>query len=401
MASSDSDSSPKSPSSSDGVLVELPAASDPDSREGGGILVNIDGSTQEGREDMFVDAPEVLMARGGGSSMSLEEEYAESSGERPDGGGDEDDPGRERGRLEETLAQCRKYKEEREAFGREVSSLRRQLRVMIDQQSLPVSNNEEVVERLQRMEGEGGDDEAFMSPTPLHSMIGDCSKLMSHLKSVLDEHLNSESTIRELHSILYTKDKELEDLSVKLTESDVSRDVVFSYFGSLPQIWSESLKQSTAESSKRLLASLETVVGRESSSLEDSVDDGISLVEKITLSLVEKHAQLLSDTHQLKHFLAETKPDLLTSEESELGSVYSVAREELLESKRREASLLETISKLEQENKTVSEEVDRMKEGLEMANAETNKTKRELEQSDNKLTAAREKLSMAVTKGKS
>ncbi|KAJ6824750.1 golgin subfamily B member 1 isoform X1 [Iris pallida] len=406
MASSDSDSSPKSPSSSDGVLVELPAASDPDSREGGGILVNIDGSTQEGREDMFVDASEELMARGGvggggGSSASLAEEYGESSGERPAGGGDEDDPGRARGRLEETLAQCRKYKEEREAFGREVSSLRRQLRVMIDQQSLPVSNNEEVVERLRWMEGEGGDDEAFMSPTPLHSMIGDCSKLMSHLKSFLDEHLNSEGTIRELHSILYTKDQELEDLSVKLTESDVSRDVVFSYFGSLPQFWSESLKQSTAETSRRLLASLETVVGQESSSLEDSVDDGISLVEKRTLSLVEKHAQLLSDTHQLKHFLAETKPDLLTSEESELGSVYSVAREELLESKRRESSLLETISKLEKENRTISEEVDRMKEGLEMANAETNKTKRELEQSDNKLTAAREKLSMAVTKGKS
>lgn len=81
----------------------------------GGILVNIDGSMQEGREDLFVDAPEELgSAR---SSTGLDEsvamiEYGESSAEslssRPRSV--EDEIARMRDRLDETQAQCRKYK---------------------------------------------------------------------------------------------------------------------------------------------------------------------------------------------------------------------------------------------------------------------------------------------------
>lgn len=240
-----------------------------------------------------------------------------------------------------------------------------------------------------------------MSPTPLHAMVNDCSAILSHLKNVSNEQLNSEDTTKSLNAVLYAKEQEVEDLQLKLAESYVCQDVVISYFGSVQEIWSKSLKESSVEVNNRLLASLETVVGQERSPSEDSVGDGISLVERKTLSLIEKHAQLLSETQQLRQFLAETRPELLSSEETEFSYVYSAVREELLENKRKKASLLEKISELEYENRRMTEEVNRMRESLEMANAETNKTKGELELAENKLAAAREKLSIAVTKGKS
>ena len=269
---------------------------------------------------------------------------------------------------------------------------------MFDQQSLHVASNESI-EYLRQMGRGGSEEEVFMSPTPLHSMVNGCSKMLSHLKIILDEQLNLEDNVKGLNAVLYAKEQEVEDLNLKLAESNVCQDVVISYLGSIREVWSNSLKESSDEVSSRLLASLETVIGPESSSSEDSAVDGILLVEKKTLSLIEKYSQLLLGTQQLRQFLAETRPELLTSEENRF--VYSVAHEELLESKRKEASMLEKISELVDENRRMAEEVNMMRESLEMANAETNKTKVELEQAENKLAASREKLSIAVSKGKS
>ncbi|ONK77691.1 uncharacterized protein A4U43_C02F9520 [Asparagus officinalis] len=396
--------------SSDGVLVEIPSNPDHDAREmqgetDGGILVNIDGSMHEGREDLFVDAPEELgSAR---SSTGLDEsvaviEYGESSAEslssRPRSV--EDEIARMRDRLDETQAQCRKYKEEREVFGREVSSLLHQLQDIFEQRSLSGASNKESVEHLHQI-GRGGEEEAFMSPTPLHAMVNDCSKMLSHLKSILGEQLNSEDTIKGLNTALYAKEQEVEDLNLKLAESNVCQDVITSYLGSVQEMWSNSLKESSNEVSNRLLTSLEAVTGQERSSFEDFVGDGISLVEKKTLSLIEKHTQLLSETDHLRQFMAETRPELLTTEKNEFVDVFSAISEELLGRKKREASLLEKISELVDENRRLAEEVNRMRESLEAAHAETNKSKTDLEQAESKLAAAREKLSIAVTKGKS
>lgn len=292
--------------------------------------------------------------------------------------------------------------EEREVFGRQVVSLREQLQDMINQQSVLAANNAELVKHLHLLETEEREkDKALSSPTPLHRMLGDCSKFIHHLKGILGEQLNSDGTIKELRSVLYVKDQEIEDLNVKASESLTSRDVILTYLDALREAWSESFKESSDVVSNRLLASLSSVVGREHGSLEDSSADGISLVEKKALLLIENHMQFLSEIQQLGQCLAEIRPDFVNSPENESGVVFSVAREELLESKSKKAYLQLRMVELEEENGKLAKEVEKMKESLEEANAEASKTKMELEQTENRLVTAREKLSMAVSKGKS
>lgn len=404
--------------SSDGVLVELPGNPDQESRglrrdRDSGILVNIDGSMQEppddgdrgddaGKEETFEDASDelgVVGSRSGGLEESMAViDIGESSGGRLAAS----DLARIQARLEDTMVECRKYKEEREVFGREVVSLRQQLHDMINEQALLAADNAELAEHLRRLErGEHEEEKVLSSPTPLHRMLGDCSNSLHHLKGILSEQLNSDNTMRELRSVLYAKDQEIEDLNMKASESLMSRDVILSYMDSLREVWSESSKESSDAIYNRLLASLSSVIGQEHDSLEDSASDGISLVEKKTLLLIEKHMQFLSEIQQLGQCLAEVKPDFANSQENESGIVFNGTREELFESKRKEAYFQERMVKLAEENGKLAEEVKKMKESLEEANAKMGKTKMELEQTDNRLVATREKLSIAVTKGKS
>ncbi|CAL9135244.1 unnamed protein product [Musa textilis] len=395
--------------SSDGVLVELPGNRDQDSRGSpgepdSGILVNIDGSMQEstddsGREDTFEDASDQLGVAGA-RSLRLEESIAViEKGESSTGRLGATELTRFQPRLEDVVTECRKYKEEREVLGKEVVSLWRRLQDIFDRHSLlAAANNDESVSLPKTS---GGEDRALPSPTPLHLMLNECSKFLVDLESTLDERINSDGIIRELRAVLNEKDQEIEDLNVKASESSVSHDVIFSYLGSLRKTWPKSMEDSTNLLTRRLLSSLESVDGEAHVSIKDSPIDDISLVEQKTLMLVEKHSQFLSEIHLLQQCLAEVGPAFTTSEENEFGNIFSYAREKLFESKRKEGYLQEEMNRLEEENRRLVEQLERMKESLEAAQVETNKTKAELEQSENKLLATREKLSIAVTKGKS
>ncbi|CAL9086252.1 unnamed protein product [Musa acuminata var. zebrina] len=397
--------------SSDGVLVDLPGNRDQDSRGSpgepdSGILVNIDGSMQEstddsGREDTFEDAPDqlsVAVAR----SLRLEESMAVIDvGESSTGRLGTNELTRFQARLEDVVAECQKYKDEREVFGKEVVSLWRRLQDIFDRHSLlAAAKNDESVS-LPQLKTSGGEDRALSSPTPLHLMLNECSQFLVDLESTLDERINSDGIMRELRAVLNEKDQEIEDLNVKASESSVSHDVIFSYLGSLRKTWSKSMEDSTNLLTRRLLSSLESVVGEAHMSIKDSPTDDISLVEQKTLMLIEKHSQFLSEIHLLQQCLAEVGPAFTASEENELGNIFSFAREKLFESKTKEGYLQEEMNRLEEENRRVVEQLERMKESLEAAEVEKNKTKAELEQSENKLVATREKLSIAVTKGKS
>nr|CAD1837122.1 unnamed protein product [Ananas comosus var. bracteatus] len=398
---------PGSPSndsgSSDGVLVELPGNPDQDSS---GILVNIDGSTQEapderdrgedgGREETFEDASDQLGS--GGRGLGLEDsiaviEIAERSGDRLAG-----ELARAQARLEDAAVECRKYKEEREVFGREVVSLRQQLQDIIDHQ--PASSDESVA-HAHRVESSGDDEMAVSFPTPLHSMLKDCSTFINHLRTIVDEHANTKATIQFLNSLLHAKEQEIEDLNVKASVSLISRNVIDSYLGSIREIWSESLRERSDLASSRLLASLDTVVGREHGSLLDSDVDGDSPLEKKTYLLIEKHRELLLEIRQLGDSLGEVRPDSVASGNEPI-SVLGLAREHLLESKRKGEFLQEKMGRLEEEMAVLNEQVKKMKDDLDMANAETSKTKMELEQAENRYFTTKEKLSLAAKKGKS
>ncbi|CAL9114961.1 unnamed protein product [Musa acuminata var. zebrina] len=396
--------------SSDGVLVELPENPDQDSRRprrdpDSGILVNIDGSMQEptdesGREETFEDASDQLgmaSARSSGLEESIAViEIGESSADRLVA----DDLARVQARLEDTMVECRKYKEEREIFGKEVVSLRQSLQDILARNSLLVANKDES-DSQSHLETSGSGDRILSSPAPLHSMLDDCFKFLVDLKDILDKRINSERIMPELYAALNAKDQEIEDLNVKALKSSVSHDVVVSYLGSLREIWSETKKESTDVVTKRILESLASVVGQEHVSAEDSPANNIFLAEKKTLLLIEKHRQFLSEIQQLQQCLLEVGPAFAATGNNELDNVFSFAREELFEMKRKEAYFQEKMVTLEEENGKLVEQIESMRENLESANLETNKTKAALEQAENKLVVAKEKLSIAVTKGKS
>uniref|UniRef100_A0A1D1XKV1 Spindle pole body component 110 n=2 Tax=Anthurium amnicola TaxID=1678845 RepID=A0A1D1XKV1_9ARAE len=395
-------------SSSEGVLVEHPLNPDQDSRclhvdPDSGVLVNIDGSMQEGdreaedagREDNFVDAPDQLSFSEGRGSGGLGESMpvinvGQSNREKTL----VEEVARLSAHLEGTSNECRKYKEEIEVYGREIVNLHRQLQTMVDCRSGLVSADNTKVEG-----GEEG--EHLTSLIPLNVMVNDCSKLASHLKNDLDEQLQSEGYATELNAIVCAKDQAIEELNMKVSENSLSHDVVFSYLTSVREMWVESLKHTTDAAARRLLAALRTVLPEDDEYPEDSIIPGIPLVERRTAMLVEKHSRIMSDIEQLGQCLAAVRSDFVLPKQNEVGTVFDAARQELLESKSKESYFLETIDELRKEKDGMLEQLDTAKHDLEEAKAETSKTKTELEQAENKFVTAKEKLSMAVTKGKS
>lgn len=385
--------------SSDGVLVELPSNNDQDSRslpgdpDNGGVLVNIDGSMQEHqeREDQFVDASdhigsEVRTPKLGESAAMVD--VGETSRRRRSR---EQDLERVQARLDASSAECRKFMEDREAFGTEVVALRTELRKLMNQQFL---NSEELAEYHRRLENRQPEHDVFASPASLHSMVKDCSIFVVHLKGVLDERLNTDG------AMLDTKDQEIEVLNAKILEFDVFRDVLISYLGSVSRECSQTMHEYINVIESRLLASIPVINGKESVSSEEEFVDAMSLIEKRTMLLVEKHNKLLLEVEQLSQFVEEVKPGSLATQENELGLVIAVVREGLLESKKKEGELEERIRELEEENMKLDKQIACLDKGKEEADAEMSKLKTELEQSESRFLAAKEKLSIAVTKGK-
>ncbi|CAA6659637.1 unnamed protein product [Spirodela intermedia] len=338
-------------SSSEGVLVEHPLNPDQDSRSmhgdpDSGILVNIDGSMHEGdresddggREDTFVDAPDELSFSEGRSSK---------------------------------------------ACGREIVTLYETLRAMTNSQSGLVSGDNTKA-------GDSDDDSNTFSLSPMDAIIKGCSEIASHLKSDWDERQQLENHARGLSVIVFAKNQEIEELKMEVAENSMSRDIVFSYLNSLQEAQTEYLRQSTDAFVWRLLSSLATVVTLDEEDLEKDVLDGFSLVEKRTTKLIEKHSQFLSEISQLGRCLSTVQSDFMIPQHNELKLVFDAARQELLEGKSKE-----------KEKDEILERLYRMTHDLEEAKVEASKAKAGLEQAESKFMTVKEKLSMAVTKGKS
>ncbi|KAM0830626.1 hypothetical protein ACQ4PT_066089 [Festuca glaucescens] len=367
---SDSDSSPKSSSSSssarrrspprvrahsdeggssDGVLVELPSqeARSPGADPDAGIFVSMPADDATSGET-FEDAPDDLNTGGFRSARSLDESIAVI--DYPD--------------ESSAAAECRKYKEEREVFARDTAALRRMLQGLVGQ------------EASTSLHAEDPDERALASPTPLHSMLDDCSRL-----------------VLELNSVARSREQEVDSLRSRTAEADVSREVVDAYLGS----WREVSELAIA----RMVASVDAVVGKEAISSEDADQDGISVFERKTLLLTERYRQVLLGIEQLEQVLAEVKPGFVAMGQCDHATILGIVSEELVSSKRIEADFMHKLNTFGEENKALSEELEKVKAARDAANAQAGKAKAEFEQMEHKFSTTKEKLSMAVTKGKS
>lgn len=247
--------------------------------------------------------------------------------------------------------------EERKILVEELANLRHQLKVLTGKELLPGENDG----GFEQAVGES-EEKTQLVDAPLHELMSECSEF---LRSALELRTQNENKILELNAVIHTKDQEIQDLNEKVTELSVSQ----AGMASKVQLERDQYVEAVTD---RMLAYLVTVVNQEEF-LDNSVVGKITNVERSTYLLIEKYNQMLYEIYQLGQCLSKTEVDFRVQEE--FGTVFSAARDELLEFKRREVELVEKVSHLEDENKKFVEQVEKDREMVEAVKAELSKTK--------------------------
>ncbi|KAL2547157.1 hypothetical protein Fot_16390 [Forsythia ovata] len=343
-----------------------------------------------GREDMFVDCPDDI-------ETSETQQTSDEKDDTQDTQFKESDNGIKIQNLMTEMEQLRDmheksvtekdrivqgYEEERAAVLRELAHLCHQIKGLNDQQSLPSEH------------GEG-----LLSGASLLDMISECSKCLGN---ALEARLETEGKIRELHSILNTKDQEFDLLNAKVAELSESSNVLQSDLTSKHELLSKSYEAQLEkdrlieEITNRIIASLSVTV-HEQESLDVSLEGKISQVEKNITHLIEKNNIFISEIDHLRVCLTEVVPDLNVPDEI---GVFVNARDKLLELKEKGENFYQNLSHLEDENRKLVEQLDEHKVMVENANGEIGRLSAEVEQEKTKYSNTKEKLSLAVTKGK-
>ncbi|KAI3467641.1 hypothetical protein Pfo_024304 [Paulownia fortunei] len=359
-----------------------------------------------GRDDMFVDCPDEI--ENSESQQNSEEKY-----NLQDNQCNESDSGIKaqqlmaemellRDMLEKSVSEkerlARENEEERAVLMRELAQLCYQLKVSNEQQTTPGENADGLVNHLQT-EVVTWDVKTMGSGASLHEMINECSRF---LKNALDERLETEEKVRELHSVLYMKDQEIDFLNAKVAELSESSNIAQSNSNSkhenLSQLYEVQLEKDKhiEEIANRILASLSMMHNQEEL-LDVSLTEKISNVEKSITFLVEKYNLFISESDQLRGCLNEVGLDLNMIDE--IGT-FAMARDKILELRRKEENLYQSLSNLEDENRKLVEQLEKQRSTVENVNAEIGRLSAEVEQEKNRYANTKEKLSMAVTKGK-
>lgn len=357
-----------------------------------------------GREDMFVDCPDDIEGPETPQYVDESNDAHDSQLEGLSNGAHDPDLKAEveqlRKMLNDSIAEkdriAREAEEERAASTYELTCLTNLFKGLIDTRSLPNKDDGELVENLHHSEAGVGD---LASGVSLHEVVTDVSKF---LKEVLDERVQTESKIRELNDLIHMKNQEIDALNSKVSEFSMERDVALSHSNSeqensthLSVVQLEKEHHMT-EIANEILASLASAVPLEKFS-DESVTGKMLHVKNMISVLAEKYNVFLSEVNQLRWSLTEVAPD--HNMQDEMG-VLAVARDTLAEFRTRELNLNQHLSFLSDENGKLSEELNKHKLMVENANAEITKLGAEIEQERTRYANTKEKLSLAVTKGK-
>ncbi|KAL8253587.1 hypothetical protein R6Q59_031808 [Mikania micrantha] len=321
---------------------------------------------EEGGHDEFVDCPDDLV-----SNEARSPAVESRAHQQPFRDDTEDNQNKASENKEQNLPLD--YEEERSVLIKEVSKLHQQLKALSKQQSLSDENKTSDSIELTSGTEEGGEKSIFA----LHEIVNECSKFID---LSLNERLQSEGTIRELYATLHIKDKEIEGLTTRVNEQSISHDV-----------------PSFEASVDRVLSSLATAFGDVELS-DTSVSGKLSHIEKNTSFLLENYHNFLSEIQMLAHCLAEVNSDFHM--ENDMATVFPSVREELVALRRKEFELNDRNTYLEYQYGQLMEQLDKNRETIELLNAEIEKLKGEFEQEKTRYSNTKEKLSMAVTKGK-
>ncbi|XP_038892630.1 putative leucine-rich repeat-containing protein DDB_G0290503 [Benincasa hispida] len=287
------------------------------------------------------------------------------------------------------------FEEEREAFVQELLIICRQLKTATNQPSLLNITSSQLNESLHLHGTEHVEENTSGINTTLKDLVNECSQLV---KRNLDERLQYEATIGELRNNLLMKDQEIEYLNAKVIEFSVSDEVVRSYANSIEDsIKVSSEKERDMEATlDRVLTSLNSVLNQQHL-LDDSISEKTLHVERSTSLLIDNYNKILLDINQLQKCLSGAESDIIYTD---VGTILASAHDELIQLKAKEVSNVEKIYHLEDENRRLADELDNYRLTAETVNGELEKAKSELEQERIRCLNTKEKLTMAVTKGK-
>ncbi|XP_004502344.1 trans-Golgi network-localized SYP41-interacting protein 1 isoform X2 [Cicer arietinum] len=343
------------------------------------------------RDDMFVDCPDELITFDGkpkeeeavASSESEDYEKEEESGvlhqqhthfvELDNGSVGQLE--RLRFKLEKAVAEkdsvVKEYQEEREIVAKEVFDLHCQLKILNSQHS---SANEAEVREV--------------TDVPLREMINEC---LEFVRTASEERLKCEESMSNLQELLSVRNHEIENLNEKVAQLMLSNESL--HVSSEAQLEKDGDIDNVID---KMISSLATVVNQEQVS-DNSRSGKIVYIEESTALLIEKYNQILSEIYQLGQSFSEVGLD---TRERDYGNILVDARGGFLELKRKEEELVEKLSHLEDGNQKLVEEVDKERAVIGTLKTELGNIKVELEQEKAKFANTKEKLSMAVTKGK-
>ncbi|XP_051116162.1 trans-Golgi network-localized SYP41-interacting protein 1 isoform X2 [Andrographis paniculata] len=282
----------------------------------------------------------------------------------------------------ERLAQ--EYEEERAELVRELTNLCYQLKIPNEAQTMPGENVNGVVDH----HAVAWDKITMGSGDSPHDIISECSRL---LKIVLEDHKQAVEKSREFDSVLYSKDQEIHLLNAKVAE--LSESVSTSKKEQLSQ-WYEV--QYSEEIVNRILAMF-NMMHRQDDQLDGSLTEKISKIEYFVTVLAEKYNNFLSESYQLREAMNEVGLEFRLTDEIE---TFSLARDKILELGRKEQNLHHELSSLEDENRKLTEQLEKQRLAAENLNEEIERLHAEVEQEKNRYSNTKEKLSIAVTKGK-
>ncbi|KAL1565244.1 sporulation-specific protein 15-like isoform X1 [Salvia divinorum] len=358
------------------------------------------------KEDTFVDCPDEI-------EISESQQNSEEKDNLQDDQADESDSGIKvpemiaeieqlRDKLENSVIEKEKlaqdYEGERAVLMQELSQLFHQLKVSHEQR-LAADDSADGFINYHQNEVITRDATTVGSGASLHDIISDCSRL---LEITTNERQQTEEKLSELHSVLYSKDQEIDFLNAKVAEltesSNLARSDANSKHDYMSQLYEAQLEtdRHIEETANRILSSL-PMVDHHDQLWDRSLIEKVYSIEKSVAFVVEKYSILVSGSDQLKGCLNEVGLDF--NKVDEIGT-FALAHDKILELRRNEEDMHQKLSNLENENRNLVEQLEKQNSALENVNAEIRRLSAEVEQEKNRYANTKEKLSMAVTKGK-
>ncbi|GLJ18240.1 hypothetical protein SUGI_0322620 [Cryptomeria japonica] len=348
------------------------------------------------------------------------------------------------------LAEFRILQDERVSAVRELTSTCGHLKKLVQLQDRMSEGSEGLLNHLRDADG-NEDGENMQTPMALNILVDDCGKFVKQLQEGLSERSQHEATIRELESALFIKDKDIKDINGKYVELSLKcgqieeisgkctildekcanmekqiaqladeRDSLHLEVDALQKslLEKDMLMKTSAGSYDDLKCQFDMAIEKLIAFIEETIQDEmlvadpcsqrISYLETSLLLLIKKYKASLHQVNLFQKSLFELASSYGFSWENEptmpldgiLREFFSCKEKELTHSYEKLDEMTSIKNQQEAEIRELRDALCKTEENLKEVKLESCKFRNDLDQIETKLSSVREKLSLAVSKGK-